>query len=216
MSTSLPPSRAEPAPVARHRPRRHSFVWLWQGRPLPAFWTITGLISLVANIVLIVTLFLVGRELFVTKQLLQGLVGGLHANFVRMDEAHIKTTIQVNANIPVSFNLPVKTNTTVILTQDTNLPNAIVSLSTGGLTITNAPTNITLPAGTNLPIALDISVPVNIQIPVQIPVEVDIPLDQTELHNPFVGLQQVVKPYIDLLGTLPNSWDEVLHKTETQ
>jgi hypothetical protein len=105
----------------------------------------------------------------------------------------------------------VKTHTTVILTQDTNLPNTNVSLSTGGLTITNAPANITLPAGTLLPIALDITVPVSAMVPVQIPVQVDIPLEQTQLHEPFVGLQNVVKPYQDLLVKLPSSWNDVFH-----
>jgi hypothetical protein len=216
MSTTLPPSDPVPGANAPKLRQKRSFKWLWQGRVFPAFWTITGVISLVVNIILVVALLLVGRELFDTKELVVGLVGGLHSNFVKMDAAHIKTTIQVRAQIPVTFDLPVKTNTTVILTEDTNISNARVSLATGGLSIYDASTNITLPAGTSLPIALDITVPVNIQIPVQIPVNVDIPLNQTELHDPFTGLQTVVKPYLDLLGTLPDSWDEVFHKGEEQ
>jgi hypothetical protein len=197
----------EPTPILHRRPRRRR--WLWQSHFSPAFWTITGILSLVVNIILIVTLILVGQELFTVRQLVLGLVDGLHGNFVKMDQAHIQTTIQVSAQIPVTFNLPVKTNTTVILTEDTNLPNTNVSLSTGGLTITNAPANITLPAGTRLPIALDITVPVSAMVPVQIPVAVDIPLELTELHEPFVGLQNVVKPYQELLAKLPTSWDDV-------
>jgi hypothetical protein len=42
---------------------------------------------------------------------------------------------------------------------------------------------------------------------------VDIPLNQTDLHQPFVGLQDVVKPYYNLLETLPDSWEEVFCDT---
>lgn len=207
ISDPEPTPELEPIRPLRRRPRRRR--WLWQNHFSPAFWTITGVLSLIVNVILIVTLILVGQELFSVRALVLDLVTGLHSNFVKMDTAHIQTTIQVNAQIPVVFDLPVKTNTTVILTEDTNLPNTNVSLSTGGLTITNAPANITLPAGTHLPIALDITVPVSTMVPVQIPVAVDIPLAQTELHEPFVGLQNVVKPYQDLLAQLPTSWADV-------
>jgi len=211
-TTPTPTPDTSPTPVTPPppAPRRRKGRWLWQGRVFPAFWTITGIVSLVVNIILIVTLILVGRELFVVKSLVQNLVTGLHSNFVLMDQAHIKTTINVSTTIPVKFTLPVKTNTTVVLTADTTIKGASVSLSTGGLSIQSAPTDIILPAGTNLPIALDISVPVNTTIPIQIPVDVDIPLNNTELHQPFVGLQQVVGPYQDLLNSLPNSWSDIL------
>jgi hypothetical protein len=212
-NTPNPDISPNPTPVtpASPTPPRRKWRWFWQGRIFPAFWTITGVISLVVNIILVVILILVGRELFVAKSLVEGLVGGLHNNFVLMDQAHIKTTINVATTIPVQFELPVKTNTTVVLTEDTTIKGASVTLYTGGLYIENAPTDIILPAGTNLPIALDISVPVSISIPVQIPVDVDIPLNQTELHQPFVGLQQVVLPYKDLLNGLPNSWNAVIN-----
>ena len=214
-NTSPQPTDTTPEPITPTSPTpptppRRRWRWLWQGRVFPAFWTITGIISLVVNIILIVVLILVGRELFVTKSLIEGLVNGLHSNFVLMDQAHIKTTINVSTTIPVKFDLPVKTNTTVVLTADTTIKGASVTLNTGGLYIESAPTDIILPAGTNLPIALDISVPVSTTIPISIPVDVDIPLKDTELHQPFVGLQQVVLPYKDLLSGLPNSWDAIL------
>ena len=65
--------------------------------------------------------------------------------------------------------------------------------------IYNAPTDIILPAGTVLPIHLDLVVPVDQQIPVELNVAVDIPLNQTDLHTPFVGLQQVLDPYYTML-----------------
>ena len=182
--------------------------FLWQGKIGPAFWTIASLISIGVNIVLFVLLILIGRQLFAIKDLASNqLVGGLYQNFIKMDQARITTTVEVNDTIPVVFDLPVQTNTIVVLTEPTRIKGANVNLSTGGLTI-RAPSNITLPAGTELPVSLNIVVPVNTRVPVKLTVPVDIPLQQTELHEPFVGLQNVVAPYNDLLASPPNSWQE--------
>ena len=182
--------------------------FLWQGKIGPAFWTIASLISISVNIVLFVLLILIGRQLFAIKDLASNqLVGGLYQNFIKMDQARITTTVEVNDTIPVVFDLPVQTNTIVVLTEPTRIKGANVNLSTGGLTI-RAPSNITLPAGTELPVSLNIVVPVNTRVPVKLTVPVDIPLQQTELHEPFVGLQNVVAPYNDLLASPPNSWQE--------
>ena len=48
--------------------------------------------------------------------------------------------------------------------------------------------------------ALDLIVPVDQMIPVNLNVKVDIPLNQTDLHKPFVGLQEVVRPYYQHAG----------------
>jgi hypothetical protein len=50
---------------------------------------------------------------------------------------------------------------------------------------------------------------VNLTVPVSLQVPVDIPLDQTELHEPFAGLQQVVAPYRMLLSNTPDSTAEI-------
>jgi hypothetical protein len=133
-----------------------------------------------------------------------------------MDQAHIQTTIKIDTTIPVQFDLPVKTNTTVTLTDATFIKGTSVSLSTGGLSIVSAPTDITLSAGTKLPIALNISVPVNTTIPVVLSVPIDIPPNQTELHAPFNGLQNVLQPYRTLLNGLPNSWSETFSAKDAQ
>lgn len=179
----------------------------WQGKIGPAFWTITGMISLSVNVILIAVLVLVGRQLFSAKNLINGqLIGGLYYNFVLMDQARIKTSIQVSDTIPVQFDLPVQTETTVILTEDTQITNARVNLATGGLSITNASANIVLPAGTELPVSLNISVPVDTTVPVNLTVPVDIPLNETDLHQPFIGLQEVISPYYWQLSSAPDSW----------
>ncbi len=86
----------------------------------------------------------------------------------------------------------------------------VVQLNTGGLTIYNAPAEIILPAGTQLPILLNLDVPVDQEIPVNLDVAVDIPLKDTELHQPFSGLQTVLEPYIYMLDGSPNSWQQTV------
>jgi hypothetical protein len=211
-STSSTPPVSSPAAAKKSWKR-----FVWQGRIGPAFWTTTGSISLAVNIILIVILALGARELFAIKELISSqLVGGLATNFAQMDQATIKSVIPVDDNILVKFDLPVKTNTNVILTQDTVLTNATVSVFTGGLVINNAQASIVLKAGTVLPIALDITVPVETTVPVHLNVAVNIPLNQTELHQPFVGLQNVVSPYQSLLNNLPGSWSQVFCVKDSQ
>jgi len=78
--------------------------------------------------------------------------------------------------------------------------NALVTVRTGGMNITNALTTIVLPQGTNLPIILNLTVPVDKMVPVTLDVAVDIPLEKTELHDPFVGLQKVVQPFYCMIN----------------
>ena len=181
----------------------------WQGKPMPAFWTIAGIFSIVLNVILIIVVVILARNLFTINALVEdGLINGLYDNFVKMDEATIITTVQVDDTIPVVFDLPVQTNTTVELTEPVSIYGAMVTINTGNLYI-NAPADIVLPAGTSLPIALDIIVPVDQEVPVSLTVPVNIPLNETELHEPFAGLQDVVGPYQRLLADLPNRWEGI-------
>ncbi len=208
------PGRVQSWWVHLHPRYKHIF---WQNKPKPAFWTTIKLLSFVVNIVLIVVVLALARELFVLKSIIgQPLIGGLYNNFQKMDDAHIRTTIPisrtlaVNDSINVAFNLPVDTDTTVVLNNDTPIGSTMVYLNGVGV-----PTNITLPKGTALNIHLNITVPVSqkvpvsLNVPVQMDVPVDIPLKNTELHEPFTGLQKVVAPYDNMLNAAPASWENV-------
>jgi hypothetical protein len=184
------PQPAPPVPVQTQKPRR-AF--------LPAFWTIASVLSITVNLILLIALILVGRELFVLKNIVGGnLLGGLYENFIFMDQAHIQTNITVADTIPINFDLPISQDTIVVLTQDTQINGATVYMDTGGVLI-NSPANIILPRGTNLPVHLELNVPVNTNVPIKLNVPVDIALDNTDLHKPFIGLQQVVAPFYELL-----------------
>lgn len=181
--------------------------FLWQGNFLPAFWSIGSVLSIVLNIILLVTVIILGNQLFTIKRMLtKDVIGGLYYNFLLMDQAKISTSVQVEDMISVQFDLPLQQNTMVELTKDTIIDSATVSLRTGGLNIYQAPTDIILPRGTKLPVELDLIVPVDTQVPVSLTVPVEIPLSQTELHEPFVGLQDVVSPFYWMLVDQPNSW----------
>ncbi len=195
-------------PAARPAIRR----FFWQGKIGPAFWTVASIFSMLVNIVLIVLLISMGQQLFNLKHLVQTQVlGGLYQNFVMMDQAHIRTTIPVKTAVPAKFDLPLNTTTMVTLTEDTRITDAtLYGLSAGPLSIASANMSIILPAGTKLPIALNLTVPVDQSIPVELNVNVDIPLNQTELHQPFVGLRKVIEPYYTLLDQTPNNWRDAL------
>lgn len=174
----------------------------------PAFWTIASVISMTMNMILVIVLLallLNIKTLNVANLLGLGdkLLGGLYTNFEKMDRAHITTMIPVEATIPVKFDLQLNQQTNVVLSQDVTINNALVTVNTGGLNITRALTTIVLPRGTNLPIVLNLTVPVDTTVPVVLNVNVDIPLAQTQLHEPFFGLQEVVKPFYCMIS--PNA-----------
>jgi hypothetical protein len=198
------PKTEKPAEPKEERPRRR-FQFM------PAFWTITGALSLVVNIILIIVIVVLINNLFSLRAIIKDqLIDGLAANFKLMDQAKIQTSVSVSTKVPAKFTLNLDTDTTVKLIKDTPIKGAKVTIIAGVLTIKSAPTDIILPAGTDLPIHLNLQVPVDQQIPVDLVVPVNIPLNQTELHKPFVGLQNVVLPYQNMLAGTPTSWREAI------
>lgn len=199
------PHQEEPVFAApASRPRAKLQFGPSQFKFLPAFWTIASVMSFAVNIVLLIVLAIVVQNLNAVGVTVLGisdfLLGGLHSNFVKMDQAHIRTSIPVSKEIPVQFTLNVSGPTSVTLTEDVSISGALVTVNTGGLNINNARANIVLPQGTVLPIFINgLAVPVDQKVLAELNVDVDIPLQQTELHEPFVGLRQVVEPFYCLL-----------------
>ena len=188
--SGTPPAAPEPVPPSTDK--KFNFG--------PAFWTIASVISLTFNVVLFIILLAVLQNIRILKlgtamDIGNGLLGGLYTNFEKMDNAHITKTIPVNTTIPVKFDLQLNQQTDVVLSQDVTIRRALVTVNTGGLNITNAVATIVLPEGTTLPVYLNLTVPVDKEVPVALDVAVDIPLAETQLHEPFSGLQEVVKPF---------------------
>lgn len=177
---------------------------------LPAYHTVSSTISIIVNIILLSVILLLSREVFQLKRMVvRDVLGGLYMNFGEMDQASITTEIVVKDNILVDFPLQINQETEVVLTADTLISGARVTLSTGGLNIISAPTNIILPAGSRLPIQLNMTVPVSATVPISLNVPVNIPLSGTELHQPFTNLQKVVQPYLFTFMEGPFTWQEV-------
>ncbi|NJC95074.1 MAG: hypothetical protein C3F07_17040 [Anaerolineales bacterium] len=195
-----PPPQQPAAPVestsepSGEKPSRYRF--------LPAFWTVSSIISMAMNVVLIVILLTVlqmlGAIQLTANDQFSGLLGGLYNNFVRMDEASIVRDVSVNTTVPLNITVPVKTTTQITLAQDVVIPNAHVRINSGNLIIDDNAA-VTLPANTPLTINLDFQLTVQDNIPINITVPVNIPLNETQLHEPFVGLQKVVEPYYCLV-----------------
>lgn len=173
-------------------------------------------IPLVINLILIIILGILAQQLFTIKNIVnKELIGGLYYNFVLMDRAHITTTVQVNETIkvidtiPVVFDLNLEQDTQVVLTRDTPIKNATIILNNQPV-----PLDLTLRAGTPLNINLDLVVPVSqtvpvaLDVPVTLDVPVNIPLADTQLHDPFIGLQNVLGPYYWRLREANDSWSE--------
>ena len=174
----------------------------------PRFWTIASVISLTINGISLLALIITGIMLLrfglgISDLLNMGnsLLGGLYTNFEKMDRASIQTNVEVNTTIPVQFDLQLNQQTNVVLSQDVTIENALVTVNTGGLNITRGNTTIILPQGTTLPVVLNLTVPVNTTVPVTLNVPVNIPLSQTELHEPFTGLQDVVRPFYCMINS---------------
>lgn len=214
----FPEKQASPSPdVHRLSWYKTLLPFFWGGGQWkPAVRRMVILIPLVTNLILIIILGVLAQQLFTIKNFInQDLIGGLYYNFVLMDRAHITTTVQVNDtikvvdSIPVVFDLQLEQDTEVILTRDTPIKNATIILNNQPV-----PLDLTLRAGTPLHINLDLTVPVSqtvpviIDVPVALEIPVDIPLAETKLHEPFIGLQEVLGPYYWRLHESNDSWSD--------
>ncbi len=185
----------------------------YQGKYLPAFWTVACIFSLLVNVILIAILIAIGRNFFSMKtSVADGLLAGASENLALMDKAHIvdsvpvETKIQLVDDLPVVFNLPISQSTQLILAQDTRISGAYIYLNN-----TAVETDLTLPARTpiqvnmNMSVPVDVSIPVSMTVPVSLKVPVDIAVNQTDLHQSIVGLQEVIEPYKTVMETNFNS-----------
>jgi hypothetical protein len=127
-----------------------------------------------------------------------------------MAQATIETGVQVEDTVPVQFDLSFKKETNVHLIEATRIKEAWGGTHTGGLNTANAPADIILAEDAVIPVELDVRVPVDTSIPVKIYVPANISLRETELHDPYVGLQDVVSPINWWMYNSPDSWRELI------
>lgn len=201
-STPEPVSAPQPSSPPESAPRQ---TYSRTERTFRAFWTVTGIMSLMVNGILfgvVVYLLLSLNSLMAlgdNKDL--RILSGLYTNFQRMERASIVTSIAVQDSIPIDLTVPIQKTTQIRLASDTTIPNARVRINTATLNI-DAPAQVILPSGTVLEVALDFNVPVQGSVPINLTVPVNIPLAQTELQTPFSNLQKVVKPFLCIIEPL--------------
>lgn len=171
------------------------------GRFLPIFWTVASILSMLANGILLVVVIALMRSTNTVNVAAAGprMLEGLYTNFDRMDQAHIRTTIPVQSNIPLNLTVPVQTTTNITLARDASIPGAHVKINTPLFNI-DAPASVTLPAGTSLEVGLDFDLPLQTEVPVSISVPVDIAVENTELHPAIIGLQDTIRPFYCLVA----------------
>ena len=150
----------------------------------PAFWTITGLLSLVVNgilIALLIYLYTSSASLQLNTANMGGnILAGLYTNFEKMDRASITSSIPVDTTIPLSLTVPIQQTTRITLASDAVIQNARVRITSSSLNI-DAPAQVTLPAGTSLDVAMSFNVQVQDNVPVHLDVPVNIPLSQNSV-----------------------------------
>lgn len=163
-------------------------------RWLPAFWTAGGLLSIIANVVLLGMLISSWRG-FGSGALNGGVLLGAYASLEQLDQSHIRATIPVQTNVTLDSRVPVTTSTKITLAQDVRMDGAHVTINTALFNI-DAPANITLPAGTALDVALDMSLPLQTSVPVSMDVPVDIAVRDTDLHGAIQNMKDALRPVL--------------------
>ncbi len=173
------------------------------------------LFSFVVNVILVIVVLILATQIMtIKKQLLEPLVYGLDNSFASLGEATIDTTIPISQqlrvafDLPVNFELPLEQDTTVTTLTPTPI-NTSVNLSLGQFGRINAPVSLNLPAGTPLRVKLSMKIPVStvVRVDQQVPVRFDqnarIKLGPSGLAPVVAQLRGVVKPYVDLMKSLP-------------
>ena len=183
-------------------------IWL-------AFKNFAILFSFVVNIVLIIILLLSPNPLFTTKtEIAEPLLLDLDSAFAALGETTIRTTVQINHMLPISFDLPLQEQTAVILNEAVPLSvPATFYLPSGGGSI-NGVVSLSLPSGQALPVTLDFVVPVESSIPVEFSVPVEIALYDSGMGPAIDELRAVFQPLTQFVQDLPDSPQEALQPNE--
>jgi hypothetical protein len=180
-----------------------------------AFKNFAILFSFVVNFVLIIILLLSPDPIFTTKsEIAEPILLDLDSAFEALGETTIRTTVQINHMLPISFDLPLQEQTAVILNEAVpiRVP-ATFNLPSGGGSI-NGVVSLELPAGQALPITLDFVVPVESTIPIEFAVPVEIALYDAGMGPAIEELRGVFQPLTNFVQELPDSPQEVLQLNE--
>lgn len=197
-------SSVQEEPSAEPKSRRQLHLWA-------SFKNVAILFSFVVNLVLVLVLLLAIRPIFMAKnQIAEPLLGNLDSAFAALGETNIKTTVQIDDQLPVAFNLPLEQDTTVVLQEAVRLVVPATYRFPGGGGAIHGQVDLELPVGLELPVALDLDVPVSTTVPVEMSVPVVINLNQAGMGPAIEQLRGVFQPIDATLQQLPDSPSEVV------
>jgi hypothetical protein len=164
---------------------------------LPTFWTVGGILSVLANFILLIMLISTwtGRRTFGAGGMNGGALLSAYTSLEQLDQAHIRASIPVQTNVALDATVPVKSSTNITLAEDVYMEGAHVTINTALFNI-DAPANITLPEGTSLAVALDMTLPLQTSVPITMDVPVDIAVRDTDLHGALQGMKDALKPLL--------------------
>jgi hypothetical protein len=206
LEPSAQPDPAAPAVVApvqpttdvSAQPRKSQRQKFWDAAK-----TITLIVSMVIDLILIVVVVILVNQVGAIKMTLNSVLGQLDSAFEGLGQAVISETIKINQQVPVRFDLPLKQDT-VVTTQGPVPINTQATFSLGQFGSINGTVSLQLPPGTSLPVHLEITVPVSNSIPVVFDQPVSIPLADKGLGPVVSKLRAALGPIIGLVQQLPD------------
>ncbi|MEA3308179.1 MAG: hypothetical protein U9Q70_01525 [Chloroflexota bacterium] len=181
----------------------------------PAFKNFAIIFSFAVNFILVLVLLLSPGPLLMAKaQLVEPLLGDLDAAFGALGETEIKTTVDIDTEIPVQFILQLDQVTKVVVVEPVplNVP-ATFQLPGWGGSI-NGTVSLNLPVSMTLPVALSLEVPVDESVPVQMEVDVVIGLNEAGMGPAIEQLRGVFSPINVGLQSLPDTPAGFLKKAD--
>ena len=171
------------------------------------FWdaakTLTLLVSMIINFVLIAVVAVLINQVGAIKMTLASVLGQLDAAFEGLGESVIRDTIRIDQMVPVRFDLPLNQNT-VVTTQAPVPLSTQATFSLGQFGSINGTVSLQLPTGLQLPVHLELTVPVSNAIPVVFDQPIEIPLAEKGLAPVVAKLRSALAPIINLVGQMPD------------
>jgi len=195
------PGAAQSVPFHEHPASRRRFprrVW-------EALKSISLLVSMIINLILIVVVVILINQVGAIKMTLASILGQLDAAFQGLGAASIVDTIKINQQVPVRFDLPLSQDTTVV-TQAPVPIDAYATFSLGQFGSIKGTVSLALPTGTSLPVRLELNVPVSNSIPVVFDLPISIPLETKGLGPVVAQLRSALGPIIGLVQQLPDAF----------
>ena len=181
-------------------PRKSFPRRLWE-----ALKSLSLIVSMVINLVLIVVVVILLNQIGGIKTTLSSILGQLDSAFEGLGKSTIVDTIVISQTVPVQFDLPLDQNTSVV-TQGPVPINAQATFSLGQFGSINGTVSLALPQGTSLPVHLQLSVPVSTTIPVVFDQPISINLYQKGLASVVDKLRAALAPLISLIKKLPDAF----------